>query len=483
MTENATNSGHINYESIFAVAVSSALWRLGYEATRYVLPKKNPEYSCRIISFVHGLVMAFIGINQCFMIDSPFDHPEWKTTYMQSFLMVTSLGYFVHDLAWCLQHQTEDRLMIAHHVYSVCALFRMLFKGYSGAQATCALGSMELTNPFLQARWFIRSEGMYPSVLFTSVETTFMIVFIAIRIVLGTYFILSYFNHDLAWCLQHQIEDRLMIAHHVYSVCALFRMLFKVYSGAQATCALGSMELTNPFLQARWFIRSEGMYLSVLFTSVETTFMIVFIAIRIVLGTYFILGYFVHDLAWCLQHQTEDRLMIAHHVYSVCALFRMLFKGYSGAQATCALGSMELTNPFLQARWFIRSEGMYPSVLFTSVETTFMIVFIAIRIVLGTYFIMIRFIRTNHCFMIDSSFDQPEWKTTYMQSFLMVTSLGYLVHDLAWCLQYQTEDRLMIAHHVHSVCALFRKLLNGYSGAQATLCFGGHGTHKPLSSS
>ncbi|KAJ8968898.1 hypothetical protein NQ317_008835 [Molorchus minor] len=119
--------------------------------------------------------------------DSPFAHPEWRTTYTQSFLMVVSLGYFIHDLEWIISYQREDKLMMAHHIYSVLALFRMLFKGYSGGQATCALGSMEITNPFLQARWFIRSEGMYPSILHTSVETTFMIVFFLVRILFGTY--------------------------------------------------------------------------------------------------------------------------------------------------------------------------------------------------------------------------------------------------------------------------------------------------------
>ncbi|KAG5866431.1 hypothetical protein JTB14_029682 [Gonioctena quinquepunctata] len=190
MLENVTKHNYSNYESVIAVFISALLWRLGYNTVQILMPTKDAEYCCRIISFIHGLVIAFIGINQCFTIDSPFNHPEWRTNYMQSFLMVTSLGYFIHDLAWCLKYQMDDKLMLAHHVYSVCALFRMLFKGYSGAQTTCALGSMEITNPMLQARWFIRSEGLYPSVLFTSMEITFMIVFVLVRIVLGTYYMI-----------------------------------------------------------------------------------------------------------------------------------------------------------------------------------------------------------------------------------------------------------------------------------------------------
>nr|CAH7725458.1 unnamed protein product [Callosobruchus chinensis] len=191
LEEIALKNNHFNYESLFAVGLSAVFWRSSYILTKYLLPSKCDEYCCRIISLLHGFVVAFIGINQCFMIDSPFEHPEWRTSYMQSFLMVASLGYFMHDLVWCFEFQTSDKLMIAHHAYSIIALFRMLFKGYSGAQATCALGSMEITNPLLQARWFIRSEGLYPSVLFTSVETTFIITFVLVRIVLGTYYIIA----------------------------------------------------------------------------------------------------------------------------------------------------------------------------------------------------------------------------------------------------------------------------------------------------
>jgi hypothetical protein len=180
----------VKYCSWFAIAVSTVIWALTYQLLRAVLTTKSREYCCRILSFWHGAITAFIGINQCFLIDTPFDHPEWRTTNSQRFLMVCSLGYFIHDLGWVLIYDRGSKLMIAHHIYSVFALNRMLHKHYSGAQATCALGSMEISNPMLQSRWFLRSEGYYPSVFYTSVEITFMIVFFLVRIVLGTYFLI-----------------------------------------------------------------------------------------------------------------------------------------------------------------------------------------------------------------------------------------------------------------------------------------------------
>ncbi|RZC41807.1 TRAM LAG1 CLN8 domain containing protein [Asbolus verrucosus] len=186
-TENSQFT--FKFDSWYAILLSAVIWSLTYQLATFLLPMKSREYCCRVISFWHGVVSAFVGINQCFLIDTPFDHPEWRTTSSQKFLMVCSLGYFIHDLIWCFLYQRESKLMIAHHVYSVFALQRMLYKNNSGAQATCALGSMEITNPMLQIRWFLRSEGYYPSTLFTSVELTFMLLFFLVRIVLGTYFL------------------------------------------------------------------------------------------------------------------------------------------------------------------------------------------------------------------------------------------------------------------------------------------------------
>ncbi|XP_056643891.1 TLC domain-containing protein 5-like, partial [Diorhabda sublineata] len=186
LEDELIKNGHINFESPLMVIVNTLLWRFAYIIVVFLLPKKSPEYWSRIITFVHDLVAAFVGINQCFVTDSPFEHPEWRTNYVQSVLLSFSAGYFVHDLIWMIQYD-HDKLMMAHHTYSAIALMRMLFKGYSGAQATCSLGSMEITNPVLQMRWFIRAEGMYPSILFTSVETTFVIVFVTVRIILGSF--------------------------------------------------------------------------------------------------------------------------------------------------------------------------------------------------------------------------------------------------------------------------------------------------------
>ncbi|XP_050303516.1 TLC domain-containing protein 5-like [Anthonomus grandis grandis] len=182
------DTGHVNFESPICMFISAVIWRSIYYLSLLYFPNQSKEFSCRICSLLHGIVTAFMGINQCFLFDWPFDHPEWKTSYTQSFIMTMSWGYFFHDFIWMLQYDRADKTMMAHHLISLLGLTRFIFKGYTGAQVTCSLGSMELTNPFLQARWYLRTAGMQGTPVHISTEISFMLVFIAIRIILGTYF-------------------------------------------------------------------------------------------------------------------------------------------------------------------------------------------------------------------------------------------------------------------------------------------------------
>lgn len=178
------------YNTWYAVILSFAFWSATYFVIRLIFAKRTTEYCSRILALLHGSVMTLLGLNQCFIGKSPLGHPDEPTTSIQAFILVTSLGYFVVDLIWCLYYQTETALMIAHHAYSCFALSRVLFNDMGGHAAACGLGALELTNPLLQARWFSRTHGYYNTPLFTSIEVTFMIMFFFVRIVLGSVYLM-----------------------------------------------------------------------------------------------------------------------------------------------------------------------------------------------------------------------------------------------------------------------------------------------------
>lgn len=174
------------YESWPAVYLSFTCWCGLYFLAYLIFPNRDPEYRSRAVTVVHGVFSAIQGTTQCFQDSWTFREPDTPTNDFQAFLIVSSLGYFMEDLAWCLYYQTESNLMVAHHVYSCIALLRILRSRISGGQTTCTLGALEITNPLLQARWFVRSHGMRNTVLFTAVEITFIVLFVIVRIVIGS---------------------------------------------------------------------------------------------------------------------------------------------------------------------------------------------------------------------------------------------------------------------------------------------------------
>lgn len=174
------------YETWTAVYISFTCWCGLYCLACLIFSDKAPEYRSRVVTVVHGLFSAIQGTTQCFDDSWTFNEPDKPTNDFQAFLIVFSLGYFMEDLLWCLYYQSESNLMVAHHVYSCVALLRILRGQKSGGQTTCTLGVLEITNPLLQARWFVRSHGMRDSVLFIAVEITFIVTFFIVRIVIGS---------------------------------------------------------------------------------------------------------------------------------------------------------------------------------------------------------------------------------------------------------------------------------------------------------
>ncbi|XP_076146447.1 TLC domain-containing protein 5a [Alosa pseudoharengus] len=144
------------------------------------------EWNCRLVTLAHGLlavgITAYIGY-----VDGPwpFSHPGTKTTPLQASAMVISLGYFLFDMGWCIYFQTEGLVMLAHHTISILGIILTLSIGESGIEACAVLYGSEITNPLLQARWFLRQTGRYESWLGDVVDVTFVLLFVFMRVVVG----------------------------------------------------------------------------------------------------------------------------------------------------------------------------------------------------------------------------------------------------------------------------------------------------------
>ncbi|XP_018321876.1 transmembrane protein 136-like [Agrilus planipennis] len=171
-----------------AILAAFIAWSLFYFSLRNVLQEKSPEYISRIVAGTHGLVMAYFGCNECFG-DWKFSRSEQVTTSLQTLILLASLGYFIEDTVWCFYYQTESPLMLAHHCFSCFAIYRLLIMRKSGGQSTCALGVLELSNPCLQTRWFVRYHGYQKTTTFYVIEFIFIVSFLILRVFLGTHYL------------------------------------------------------------------------------------------------------------------------------------------------------------------------------------------------------------------------------------------------------------------------------------------------------
>ena len=62
---------------------------------------------------------------------------------------------------------------------------RLHCRGYSGAEVIATIVGSEITNPLLQARWFMKQTSTYDSRLGPFVDSMFVLLFICIRIGVG----------------------------------------------------------------------------------------------------------------------------------------------------------------------------------------------------------------------------------------------------------------------------------------------------------
>ncbi|XP_038610514.1 TLC domain-containing protein 5 [Tachyglossus aculeatus] len=161
-------------------------WFSLYISFCFLNKHRGYEWNCRLVTFTHGVLSvvlsAYIGF-----IDGPwpFTHPGSANTPLQVHVLCVTLGYFLFDLAWCVHFRTEGALMLAHHTLSILGIIMALVLGESGTEVNAVLFGSELTNPLLQARWFLRETGRYHSFAGDVVDFLFVAIFTGVRIGVG----------------------------------------------------------------------------------------------------------------------------------------------------------------------------------------------------------------------------------------------------------------------------------------------------------
>ncbi|KAJ7304981.1 hypothetical protein JRQ81_010715 [Phrynocephalus forsythii] len=174
------------------VILSLLAWVSLYIGFRFRHKHRTPEWSCRLVTLVHGLIVTFLS-GYIALIDGPWPltHAGSTNTPLQMFLLCLTLGYFIFDLAWCMYFSSEDELMLSHHMMSIWGMVIVLVHGESATEINAVIFISEITNPLLQARWFMRSLGYYHNFVGDLVDGLFAALFLVFRIIAGAWIVLA----------------------------------------------------------------------------------------------------------------------------------------------------------------------------------------------------------------------------------------------------------------------------------------------------
>ncbi|KAJ3591005.1 hypothetical protein NHX12_008952 [Muraenolepis orangiensis] len=168
------------------VLLSLSGWVTLYLVLCHINGSRGYEWNCRLVTLLHGILVvcitAYIGY-----VDGPwpFTYPGTQNTPLQIAAMVLSLSYFIFDMAWCVYFRTEGTVMLAHHTLSILGITLTLWLGESGVESCAVLFGSEITNPLLQARWFLRRAGRYETALGEAVDLAFVLLFVTMRVFVG----------------------------------------------------------------------------------------------------------------------------------------------------------------------------------------------------------------------------------------------------------------------------------------------------------
>lgn len=147
----------------------------------------SPEWNCRIVTFCHGCVATLLTFTSALVTGPfPFTYVGKPNTPFHVAIIVISVGYFLFDFVWSLWYQTEGVVMLAHHIVSIFGFTYVLYTGMCGCELTAVLGGSEVSNPFLQLRWFMKASGHYRGQPAKLIDWSFVFVFLGVRLGLGT---------------------------------------------------------------------------------------------------------------------------------------------------------------------------------------------------------------------------------------------------------------------------------------------------------
>jgi TLC domain. len=160
----------------------TVFWSTLYFVVKFVFKAQSLEYCNRIVALTHSIVICRLIEYSAYISGNPFLRIGGENTDSEQHIMLFSSSYFIFDTVWCLFMKSEGLLMLFHHFIGAVMLPIAYINGVSGAEILVALWAGELTNPFLQYRFFLKINNMAKGTLAFWNDFSFAVTFISIRV-------------------------------------------------------------------------------------------------------------------------------------------------------------------------------------------------------------------------------------------------------------------------------------------------------------
>ncbi|EKX48272.1 hypothetical protein GUITHDRAFT_136789 [Guillardia theta CCMP2712] len=132
-------------------------------------PEADGEVACRLLAILHAVLVCILSALSNLVIGPwAYSAVGEVNTAFQKFVLSCDLS--------------EPGLMIGHHGASIFCCLLSLMTNVSGSEVVGCLFGAEVSNPFLQARWFMLEAGLRETRACRIIEVTFALVFLSCRV-------------------------------------------------------------------------------------------------------------------------------------------------------------------------------------------------------------------------------------------------------------------------------------------------------------
>ena len=159
-----------------------------------ILSKQSEEWACRLLTFIHGCVVSLSAIWDLIVNREDMALQNVPLTNEQKGYLSFSLSYFSFDYLWILLFGNDIWVIHVHHIVGILIITKVMMYDFGGIGVSIVIIGLECTNPYLQARWFLRTYGYNHKPIHTFCELWFFFMFFMIRMIGGTIFLFYTWN-------------------------------------------------------------------------------------------------------------------------------------------------------------------------------------------------------------------------------------------------------------------------------------------------